>query len=427
VDNSPTGWQIDPYHGQAGYESLRRSIAACESHAIVRELEAADLRGSGGLGLPVAAKWQAVRDGCGSDKVVIANGHGGEPGSVKDRELLRRAPHVVIEGLVLAAIATAATRGMIVVRYNYLDELESLHVAVEAAVRSGWCGNAAPALGRPFPIDLVISPGNFVSGEQTALLELLEGRRGEPRTTPPDPATHGLFGQPTLIHNVETFAWVPSIVLRGGEWFRSQGQRGQTGLRIVSIIGDVRHPGAYEIPAGLTFGELLARAGGMPDGDELQAIAPAGPLGGFLPAKPAVRSPKSEVSDQWPAAEAGASKLLDLPLDPGVVASFGARLDSTFIVLSQRRDLAEFTQSSLDFFARESCGKCLPCRLGTRQLVESFVSIRSGSLSDESRQAVDELRDALRLTSLCDLGRWSATPFDAWMRHVGLRATDPVR
>jgi NADH:ubiquinone oxidoreductase subunit F (NADH-binding) len=405
VDRAPLGWRIDPYRGQPGYQAIRRCVADGDPTAIIRELEAADLRGSSGLGAPVAAKWRAIRDASGADRVVIANAHGGEPGSVKDRELLRRAPHVVIEGMLLAAIATGATRGVFFVRHDDLDGLEALHAAIDFAMRSGFCGDNASTFGRPFPIELFISPGNFVSGEQTALLELLEGRRGEPRVTPPDPASRGLHGQPTLIHNVETLALLPLIVLRGGAWFREQGQRGRTGLRLVSIVGDVRHPGAFEVPAGLTFSELLDVAGGLPEGDELQAIAPAGPLGGFL----------------------AADNLLELPADPGVTEPSGARIGATFIVLNQRRNLGEFTRSCLDFFARESCGKCLPCRLGTRQLVDLFDAGRSALPSDEARQAATDLRETLQLTSLCDLGRWAATPFDVWVRHVGLRATDPVR
>ncbi|MBI5758714.1 MAG: NAD(P)H-dependent oxidoreductase subunit E, partial [Planctomycetales bacterium] len=209
ADNSPLDWQIDPYRGQPGYEALRRFLQAPDPVSVLRELELANLCGSGGLGSLIAVKWQAVRDAAGTEKVVIANAHGGEPGSVKDRELLRRAPHVVLEGLLLAGLVTGATRGILFVRHDYLDELESLHAALEWAERSGLCGETASVLGRPFPVELFISPGHFVSGEQTALLELLEGRRGEPRVTPPDPTTHGLHGQPTLIQNVETLAWVP--------------------------------------------------------------------------------------------------------------------------------------------------------------------------------------------------------------------------
>ncbi|MBI5761036.1 MAG: SLBB domain-containing protein, partial [Planctomycetales bacterium] len=247
-----------------------------------------------------------------------------------------------------------------------------------------------------------------------------------------------------------------------GGWFRAQGQRGQTGLRLVSIIGDVCHPGAYEITAGLTFGELLAVAGGMPAGDELQAIAPAGPLGGFLPAvipssplAPArgegslreVRGErlsagvKSDSSGSFaphpgslPLGGRGSpdhlqdqpNNLLDLPLDPTVIADLGARLGSTFIVLNQRRNFADFTRHCLDLFARESCGKCVPCRLGTRRLVELFAAVRTKTPSDDSRQLVGDLRHTMRLTSLCDLGRVAVTPLDSWLRYGSVSAHEPV-
>jgi NADH:ubiquinone oxidoreductase subunit F (NADH-binding)/NADH:ubiquinone oxidoreductase subunit E len=411
ADRGPLGWKIDPYDGAPRYEALKRFVETRDGDSILGALKVADLRGMGGAGFRTHLKWTFVRGAPGSPKYVVCNADESEPGTFKDRELLRRTPHLVIEGMVLAGLVTGAQRGYVYVRHEFEEEIEALEAALAAARERGACGDNVLGSGLSFPVEIFVSPGGYIQGEESALLEAMEDRRGEPRNKPPFPVTHGLYNKPTVINNVETLAWVPAIVLRGGEWYRDQGVNGATGLRFVSISGDVNAPGVYEVPFGQTVRDLvLQTAGGVSGGQRLKAIAPSGPSGGFLPAL--VRRqllPEQFAAERLPAG-AAAYDILDLPLDLTTVGAIGGMLGAAFVVYGDRADMVDQALNCVEFYRNESCGKCVPCRMGSQKLVEMLIELHGGRGRAEDLAVIGELADALRLTSICGLGQVAANP-----------------
>ena len=265
------------------------------SESFLKELKAADLRGMGGAGIPATQKWKDVRDAVrtafarGEDTraFIVVNGDESEPGTFKDRELLLRTPHLVIEGVILAGLITNATEGFIFIRHEYPEQIAACRAEIQRAEEMGFCGEQATRLGRPFPVSVFVSPGGYICGEQSALIEAMSDRRGEPRNMPPKLETNGLEDLPTLVSNVETFAWVPFIIGNGGAAYAGAGVNGWNGRRIFSVSGDVKRPGVYEVPMGMTLRELICGeqfCQGIVGGRELKALAPSGPSGGFLPA-----------------------------------------------------------------------------------------------------------------------------------------------
>lgn len=423
ADSTPLGWKIDPYQGKPTYEALRRWAENPQPDALLKALETASLRGMGGAGFPTSRKWSAVRGAPGDVKYVVCNADESEPGTFKDRELLRRAPHLVIEGMVLAGLVTGATQGWIYLRHEYHEEGEVLERALAQARELGVLGANAANSGHPFSLELFISPGGYVQGEETALLEAMEDRRGEPRNKPPFPVTHGLFGKPTVINNVETLSWVPGIVLQGGDWYRNLGTNGATGARFVSISGDVARPGVYEVPFGQTVQELVFEtAGGMRDGQRLKAIAPSGPSGGFLPAQlPVASLPKAFVErmqrEQRLAAGATAFSILELPLDFATFGMLGAMLGAAFVVYGDRANMVESALNCVQFYRNESCGKCVPCRMGSEKLVGLIQDLLAGQVRRQQLPVVDELAQTMYLTSICGLGQVAANPMTSVLKY----------
>ncbi len=418
ADRGPPGWKIDVYDGRPTYEAVRRFVERPDAETVLRALETANLRGMGGAGFPTARKWSAVRAAPGEIKYVVCNADESEPGTFKDRELLRRAPHLIIEGVVLAGLVTGAARGYIYVRHEYHDERAALAAALTQAQEMGACGGDVFGSGMAFPVESFVSPGGYIQGEESALLEAMEDRRGEPRHKPPLPVTHGLCNRPTAINNAETLAWVPAIVLRGGQWYRDQGVNGTTGLRLVSISGDVNRPGVYEVPFGQTVRELIfATAGGLRDGQRLRAVAPSGPSGGFLPAFIlADQLPDRFVKERLPAGAAGLD-ILDLTLDLPTLGALGAMLGAAFVVYGDRADMVAQALNAVEFFRNESCGKCVPCRLGTQQLVDLIGELRARRLDRRHLPLVDDVAQAMALTSICGLGQVAANPITSVLRY----------
>jgi NADH:ubiquinone oxidoreductase subunit F (NADH-binding)/NADH:ubiquinone oxidoreductase subunit E len=418
ADRSPAGWRIDPYDGQPRYEAVRRFIGARDADALLQALDTAGLRGMGGAGFPTARKWSAVRAAPGDVKYVVCNADESEPGTFKDRELLRRTPHLVIEGMVLAGLVTGATHGYVYLRHEYHDELEALRGAIAHAAAEKVCGPDVLGSGLPFPLEIFVSPGGYIQGEESALLEAMEDRRGEPRNKPPFPVTSGLHGKPTVINNVETLAWVPAIVLRGGAWYRDQGTHGATGLRFVSISGEVNRPGVYEVPFGQTVRELVQdTAGGVRRGRKLKAIATSGPSGGFLPAfLPARLLPEKFVKERLPAGAAGLD-VLDLTLDLNTLGALGGMLGAAFVVYSERADMVEQALNCVEFFRNESCGKCVPCRLGSQKLVDLIGELRAGRWGGAQPALVGEVGQAMALASICGLGQVAPNPITSVLKY----------
>ncbi|HJZ88682.1 MAG TPA: NAD(P)H-dependent oxidoreductase subunit E [Polyangia bacterium] len=373
-------FQIDPYDSPADRYGVLAAAPAAE--AVIAELSAAGLRGMGGAGFPTGQKWGLVRAETRTPKYVICNADESEPGTFKDRVLLAEAPHLVLEGMALAGRMVGAERAILYIRHEYAPERRALERELDAATAAGKL--------RGFPIEIFVSPGGYILGEETALLEALEDRRGEPRNKPPFPGTHGLHGLPTLINNVETLAMVPAIIGRGSGWWKAQGVRGCAGLKLIAVSGDVARPGVYEIQMGTTVAELIERAGGVAGGRRLLAFAPGGASSNFLPAAQA-----------------------DVALDFAALAKAGSMLGSgALVVLAEGRDLLAVAENVTHFFARESCGKCVPCRVGSEKGA-LLLAARGDGL--ESRLA--ELDETLRLTSICGLGQVALGPALSILRN----------
>ena len=257
--------QYDVYRQHGGYAAVEKAFKMAPND-IVEEVKKSGLRGRGGAGFPTFRKWSAVRGAPGAPKYVVCNADESEPGTFKDRELMLRAPWLVIEGIVLAGLVVGAERGWIYIRHEYPECIEAVRAEIDRAKKAGVFGPDVAGKGARFHLDVFVSPGGYVQGEESALLEAMEDRRGEPRNKPPFPVFQGLYGKPTVINNVETLSWVPGIIINGGSWYRDKGVRGAIGMRLVSISGDVAKPGVYEVPFGQTLRELVETAGGMANG-----------------------------------------------------------------------------------------------------------------------------------------------------------------
>ena len=412
------GWRIDVYDGAPRYDAVRRFLEKRDGDTVLKALEVANLRGMGGAGFPTHRKWAAVRGAPGDPKYVVCNADESEPGTFKDRELLRRTPHLVIEGMVLAGLVTGAVRGYVYIRHEYHQEKLVLEEALRKAREEQVCGDNVLGSGLSFPIEIFLSPGGYIQGEESALLEAMEDRRGEPRNKPPFPVFSGLFGKPTVINNVETLAWTPAIVLKGGEWYRDQGIHGATGMRFVSISGDVQRPGVYEVPFGQTVRELVFdTAGGMAGGQKLKAVAPSGPSGGFLPAViRAENLPEKFVKERLPAG-ARTLDILDVPLDLNTLSAMGAMLGAAFVVYGDRRNMVKNALNCTEFYRNESCGKCVPCRMGSQKLTEILTDLVARRFPREGLGVVNELGATMFATSICGLGQVVANPIASVIKH----------
>jgi NADH:ubiquinone oxidoreductase subunit F (NADH-binding)/NADH:ubiquinone oxidoreductase subunit E len=442
-------WQIDVYRtrpefGDRTYRAVRDYLQAHpdpirgkdpRQHPWLGRLDPAGLLGMGGAGVPAYRKWLDVWQADGDEKYVVCNADESEPGTFKDRELLLRHPHLVVEGVVLGGLMTNATAGYIYIRHEYGEQIEAVRAEIARAVELKACGPNIFGSGRSFPVEVFVSPGGYICGEQSALLEAMEDRRAQPRNRPPELATNGLRDKPTLVNNVETLAWAPAILLRHdaqGSWYAAQGRPGFRGRRLFSMSGDLERPGVYEVPVGTPLGELIALAGGVRGGRALGAVAPSGPSGGLLP-------PTLPVAAGWEARLAGKSEILvqairdgiaagkgrfdvlSLPLDlnlfrevgPVLGLRVGLMLGAGLVAYAAGTDVLAQAVNFTEFFRNESCGKCVPCRLGSQKLVEIGSRLAAG-LSPAEREAaradVLELANALALTSICGLGVVAPNP-----------------
>jgi NADH:ubiquinone oxidoreductase subunit F (NADH-binding)/NADH:ubiquinone oxidoreductase subunit E len=477
LDRSPRPWQIDPYRWpssaepaaiaedqssvpprpepyaavtrfagalkQAGGRAARRTVI----QELIDALKLSDLRGMGGAGRPAFSKWGEVwEESKRADRTyVICNADESEPSTFKDREILLRAPHLVVEGMVLGAMVVGASEGYVYIRHEYFNQIHAVEAEIQRAGALGILGSDVLGTGQSFDMKVFESPGGYICGEQSALIEAIEEHRAEPRNRPPVIEANGLFNQPTLLNNVETFAWVPAIALNGGAWYRDFGladtpwylsrrnlndkperwPRGK-GLRFFSICGDVTRPGVYELPVGLTLGELVAQAGGMRDRRPLLAFAPSGPSGGFLPA---TLTPADLPAKRRANFLAGRTELnaLELPLDKAEFDELGLMLGAGLLVVAllpgvdpadQMLDLA---LNASRFFRNESCGKCVPCRIGSQKLVQIGEQLEKKP-SDPARRAelvdlVRALQDAMDQTSICGLGTSASRPMASLFEH----------
>ncbi len=419
ADTTSLGWLIDVYAGEPRFDAVRRFVENRDADSILAALKDADLRGMGGAGFRTHLKWSLVRNAPGSEKYVVCNADESEPGTFKDRELMRRTPWLVLEGIILAGLVTGATRGYIYIRHEYEEEIEAMEEAIRKARSEGFCGDRILGSNLSFPVEVFVSPGGYICGEESALLEAMEDRRAEPRNKPPFPVLQGLYSKPTVINNVETLSWVPLIVLRGGSAYKDRGTRGASGMRFVSISGDVNAPGVYEVPFGQSVRELIETAGGMRNGVALKAIAPSGPSAGYLPAKiPAPALPEKFRQDHL---QNGATHydILDLPLDLSTLGNLGSMLGAAFLVVGQQACMVDMVKNITQFFRNESCGKCVPCRVGSQKLATMLEAITSGqSVSpDALDDSVPILADTMVSTSICGLGMVASNPMSTLLKY----------
>jgi NADH:ubiquinone oxidoreductase subunit F (NADH-binding)/NADH:ubiquinone oxidoreductase subunit E len=389
-------WPNDPYPAGSDvadrYTTLRALLSGeLDADDVVATLKDSGLRGMGGAGFPTGQKWGLVRSTQpGSVKYAICNADESEPGTFKDRQILATQPHLVLEGLLLGMAVVGAEEGWVFIRHEYGPEEHVLRAEIEALRAAGVVGPDACGSGRRLDVDVFVSPGGYILGEETALLECMEGHRGEPRNKPPFPGNYGLHGRPTLINSVETFADVPVILQRGAGWWAEQGAGESVGWKFFAVSGHVERPDVYCVPMGTTVRELIALAGGVSGGREVGAVQPGGASSNFI--RP----------DQ-----------LDMALDFGAAAEAGTMLGSgALVVLAAGTDLLAASTNVLRFFRDESCGKCVPCRVGStkahailREVVES-----GGELDDERRERIVRLEEVMRKTSICGLGQVALGP-----------------
>ena len=392
-------WTSDP-HGDAesAYEGIRMALAQADpdeaATRLIADLEKSGLRGMGGAGFPTGLKWKLVRGEAATPKYVVCNADESEPGTFKDRVILEDLPYLVIEGMMLAGLAIGASRGIVYLRHEYHTARTSLEAEIERARDIGWLGDDILGSGFDFDVEVFISPGGYILGEETALLEALEDRRGEPRNKPPFPGQKGLFGQPTLMNNVETFMHAAAIAAEGADWWMAHGVNDCAGLKFVAVSGHVENPGVYEIPMGTTVAKLIDRAGGVSGGRALKAFAPGGASSHFLPAE-----------------------LVDTPMDFDALAGAGSMMGSgALVVVAEGTPLLPLAANIVRFFRNESCGKCVPCRDGTEKataLLERAVS--TGEAID--MQVMEKLNLLLTETSICGLGYVALNPLLSVARH----------
>jgi NADH:ubiquinone oxidoreductase subunit F (NADH-binding)/NADH:ubiquinone oxidoreductase subunit E len=396
LPQTPDDLQINPYREVQPFEALRQLVERRHFADIIATLKASGLRGMGGAGFPTGAKWEIVRNTPGDTKYVVCNADESEPGTFKDRMLLQTVPNLVLEGMVIGALTVGARRGYVYIRHEYAREREGLEQALQQMQRDGLVGEGTLGSELGVTLEICESPGGYICGEETALLEALEGKRAEPRNKPPFPGTHGLFGKPTLINNVETFAFIPAILLHGAEWFKGQGQNDAAGLKFLALSGQVQRPGVYEVPLGIPASKLIFDyGGGLPPGRTLKAFSPGGASSGFLPAS-----------------------MVETPLEFQALAKVGSMLGSGAVVaIADQMCMLDLALNVVKFFRNESCGKCVPCRAGSEKLVQTLGHIARGEGSGRDLDTINELAEAMQLTSICGLGQAAPLPITSVVRH----------
>jgi NADH-quinone oxidoreductase subunit F len=393
---TPDGWRLKDYVARGGYEALKKVVRTMKPEEVIAEIKASGLRGRGGAGFPTGLKWSFMPAKLPIQKYLVCNSDEGEPGTFKDRDILRYNPHIVIEGMAIAAYAMGVTRG-----YNYIhgeiwEVYERFEQALDEARAAGLIGENILSSGFSFELQAHHGYGAYICGEETALLESLEGKKGQPRFKPPFPASFGLYGKPTTINNTETFAAVPWIIRNGGQAYLEVGKPNNGGTKVFSISGDVERPGNYEIPLGTPFAKLLELAGGMRDGRRLKAVIPGGSSMPVLPAE----------------------IMMATDMDYDAIAKAGSMLGSgAVIVMDETRCMVRCLLRLSYFYYEESCGQCTPCREGTGWLWRMVSRIEKGQGSPEDLAKLDEVAGNIMGRTICALGDAAAMPVRAFLKH----------
>ena len=397
---------IEEYIAFDGYAALGKALTEMTPDEVIQVVLDSGLRGRGGGGFPTGRKWQlACADRGKVEKYVCCNADEGDPGAFMDRSVLEGDPHSVIEAMAIAGYAIGADQGYVYVRAEYPIAVNRLSTAIRQAREYGLLGKNIFGTGFSFDIDIKLGAGAFVCGEETALMTSIEGMRGEPRPRPPFPAKKGLFGRPTILNNVETYANIPQIILKGADWFRSMGTEKSPGTKVFALGAKIKHTGLVEVPMGTTLREIVEEiGGGIPGGKKFKAAQTGGPSGGCIPAR-----------------------LIDTPIDYDNLMEIGSMMGSGgLIVMDEDTCMVDIAKFFLEFTVDESCGKCTPCRVGTKRLLELLEKITSGNGTMRDLERIEELAQFIKENSLCGLGQTAPNPVlstlqyfrDEYLAHI---------
>ena len=388
--------RIEDYIEAGGYQALHRALYEMTPHQIVEDVTHSGLRGRGGAGFPTGIKWATVAKAVSDTKYIVCNGDEGDPGAFMDSSILESSPHSVLEGMAIAAFAVGASEGFLYVRAEYPLAISRLQVAIRQAKAKGLLGSNIFESSFSFNLEIRIGAGAFVCGEETALMASIEGGRGQPRPRPPFPAEKGLWGRPTLINNVETFANIAPLIKNGAQWYARHGTEKSKGTKVFSLTGNVRNNGLIEVPMGITIREIVEDlGGGAPEGRTIKAVQTGGPSGGCIPAS-----------------------LFDTAVDYNSLMAVGSIMGSGgMVVLDDHTNMVELARFYMEFCVEESCGKCIPCRAGTVQIAHLLTKLleRKGTLADIEQ--LEELCEMVKNTSLCGLGQTAPNPVLSTLRY----------
>ena len=387
---------IDEYIAFDGYKAIEKVLTELSPDEVIDIISKSGLRGRGGAGFPTGKKWSFAKAEKNEQKYIVCNADEGDPGAFMDRSILEGDPHCVLEAMAIAGYAIGANQGYIYVRAEYPIAVQRLKVAINQAREYGLLGDNILGTGFKFDIDIRLGAGAFVCGEETALLESIEGKRGQPRVKPPYPASHGLFGKPTVINNVETLANITKIILNGAEWFSSIGTENSKGTKVFALGGNVNNVGLVEVPMGTTLREIVFDiGGGIPKEREFKAAQTGGPSGGCIPAEH-----------------------LDTPIDYESLTSIGSMMGSGgLIVMDDTKCMVALAKFYLEFTVKESCGKCTPCRIGTKRMLEILEKLCSGEAEEYDIYRLEKLAVNVKKASICGLGQSAPNPVLSTLKY----------
>ena len=388
--------RIEEYIASGGYTALHHALFEMQPAQVIDTIARSGLRGRGGAGYPTGLKWATVAKSAGAQKYIVCNGDEGDPGAFMDRSVLESDPHAVLEGMAIAGRAVGADQGFIYVRAEYPLAVSRLQIAIRQAKQHGLLGAAIFESNFNFNVEVRIGAGAFVCGEETALMASIEGKRGQPRPRPPFPAEHGLWGNPTLINNVETFANVAPIINRGPDWFAGLGTEKSKGTKVFSLTGKIRNTGLIEVAMGITIREIVEElGGGAPDEAKVKAVQTGGPSGGCIPAIH-----------------------FDTPVDYESLVKLGSIMGSGgMVVMDEHTNMVELARFYMQFCMEESCGKCIPCRVGTVELYQLLTRLVERKATARDLEQLQALCDLVKNTSLCGLGQTAPNPVLSTLRY----------
>lgn len=387
---------IEEYESSWGYQALRKVLTAMSKEEVIEEIKSSGLRGRGGAGFPTGTKWEFAFKSINDQKYVCCNADEGDPGAFMDRAILEGDPHSVIEAMIIAGYTIGANQGYIYVREEYPLAVDRLKIAIEAAKEKGYLGNNIMESNFSFNLELRLGAGAFVCGEETALMSSIEGKRGEPRIRPPFPTTSGVYGKPTLLNNVETYSNIPKILLLGSDWFNKMGTEKSKGTKVFALGGKIKNTGLVEVPIGTSLKEIIYDiGGGIANDKKFKAAQTGGPSGGCIP-----------------------SSLIDINMDYETLKEIGSMMGSGgLIVMDEDNCMVDIAKFFLDFTVGESCGKCVPCRIGTKRVYEILEKITNGIGTLEDLTVLEELSQHVKDASFCGLGQTATNPVLSTLRY----------